>query len=473
MSTVHTKFTSDPRELEKSYEKIIRKNAKLMEQNQKLASQSRQGARQQKSGLDRSAEGIAKVALGWVSVGAAIGLATKAFQDHIQTQAKAAQTQMSVGDAQRMALINLGVVPAAERERLTKGVRKISSATGVSARDLYLEASSALSASAGDLDATLGAVRQAARLAPQDAATRQALSGAILDIGKITGDPSAKANLGLLAGVGQKARVVDPAKLGTNIVRGIVGVASRGDTAQEAGAFVAAITGAAADVKGAISSNAAINIAGQLEKAFPDLEDTVARVKLLQGDPAAFEKFTSKATFEAGTEAAVMQVLSGGRAGQQYLRFLDEIPTGKVAATQLDKLIGGIEATPGQRVPTLGRGLDVVTEQAALANQEAGIAGTIRSKLFPALEQAGVNFPGRMMGRAQFEALQVGGMGPVRAGQAVLSGIRNDVESGAIVHGLSESDQALLDALKEISAKLDKVVPRQQIPVPVLDANER
>jgi len=100
VSKVHTKFTSDPAELERAYDKILRQNSRLMEQNQKLASQSRRAGREKRDLLRGTRQQVTTLVGSYLSVQGAIGTINRLHDTWLQnirlvsTEAQKASNQM-------------------------------------------------------------------------------------------------------------------------------------------------------------------------------------------------------------------------------------------------------------------------------------------------------------------------------------------------------------------------------------------
>ena len=122
-----------------------------------------------------------------------LGLVNREYDAIVEKQAESARQSMTAADAQIKFLRNLQPETAAERDKAIADVEALAMETGVSAKDLYLRAGSAMSArGALSKEAAYKAVEASARLVPEDMGEGEEVAGAALDLMKVTGGQDAE-----------------------------------------------------------------------------------------------------------------------------------------------------------------------------------------------------------------------------------------------------------------------------------------
>lgn len=330
---------------------------------------------------------LAKVALGYVGISQAISLVTRAIADKQEMENRSRDVTITVADAQIKALRNLGVVSDEEREDFVTRMRTLNAETQPAGGlpTIFAAASSGLSSSFGNVDATEAAIRASARIAPESAEEIEGITKALLHLGKATGTMDAEKNLGFMLGVSGQAAVTSPKLVAQNLVPAIIGVTGKGGTAQEAGAIVAAMTQGLADAVGAMSGTAAISIASQLKAFLPEedlfkfsadgqreldvaatgLASTLERIRFLQETPLAREEFLSKASFEQKAGTPIEQMLTGGEAPTALAleSALKNIPKAADSAAIARDMIRGVNMPFEQGVAAGQRAMDSIVGQ--------------------------------------------------------------------------------------------------------------
>lgn len=366
---VAQEFVGKIDKLEASYHRLEAMNTKLLEENRRLAQSSRKHSDDAVAGLDRTVQSAMRAVTSYVSLQAAIQAVTAATRDKEEMERKANETTLTIADAQIKALRNLGNVSSEERAKFVGDMKKLADDTKVGLQPLYLAASSGLSASGGNVQATMRAVGAAARIAPESPEELEAISGALLHMGKATGTQDAMQNLGFLLGVGQQAAVTETGKIASNLAPAVIGVTGYGGTASEAGAIVAALTQGMADPEGRKSGTAAIALAKQLEKAAGQ-GSPLANIRYMQTHPEERAAFVEAASFEGKAQIPVEQLLGVEGRGDVSRRFMDEaltkIPIGKEAAAVAEGMIAGIREPFEQQVAGGARSGATAREQLAM-----------------------------------------------------------------------------------------------------------
>lgn len=265
---------------------------------------------------------LTKMAAGWLSVSAAINVASAAHREKLRIERETSDKQISLGASEAIIEQNLvgGGLSNAQIDAFHKKVGGIQARTKFGSRaTLNLAAAEAFSGSLGNEQATLSALEAAAqitRLTPDQLPT---ISGAALDIGKASGSADAKRNIGFLLSAGGLARISSLDAQARNIapaIQSAVGTVSdpdRGRASVEAGALFATLNAAASDTRGESTRTATQSFAIELEKFFREgyAEGTgkgkrtitpldpgtlAGRIESLQADAGLRGKFLATAT---------------------------------------------------------------------------------------------------------------------------------------------------------------------------------
>lgn len=352
---------------------------------------------------------------------------------------RARQTSMTEAEAQRDFLVNLGAMSAEERDQAIAEVEKISSETGVSKRDIYMRAGTAVSAK-GQLSVqeALEAVRVSAQLLPGSPEAGRSLAGSAMDLDTILKgrgrEVSAEQTIGFIQSIGETARVVDPEKLARNVMPAVSSAMATGATEQEAGALWSAFTKGMKDVTGEQSKTASIKFAQQLDEFFTAaLSETAtpeeialqkqrqgvtgfgARLSLLQQDEEQRKAFLG----DFSTEAAAMQpsrelVTGQGEMAQAYSQYVKQLPSVEQSAEAFRKRLAIINQTDLQVTGDVGRATTTSAETMETTDPEAARIGAIRKEYTRILGNLGQSRISTTLNRmlTEAESLSGGGVEP-------------------------------------------------------------
>ena len=242
-----------------------------MEEAQNKAKQS------QDTWFSRGLTGIAGAVAGYGSLQTAISLVNDEHERAIQYQNKALTLQQTLAQAQRGAVLNLGVDPNWNAAKLVEQITNMSKRVGVDETTLTRVASDALSAR-GDssIESTMTAIETASRILPDDADGLRTLTAATMDLQKMLGG-SAESNIGYLQSVGATSRVTSLKFMAENATPAIAGLTKFGGSKEEAGALFSMFSGSMVDTTGAQSKSSSLNLAKQLEKAIPEAHTHTTR----------------------------------------------------------------------------------------------------------------------------------------------------------------------------------------------------
>jgi hypothetical protein len=194
---------------------------------------------------------------------------TAELREQLDLQDRAKAAQITLASARKGVLRNMAGATDTERQQTLASITGISTETGVEERFVANAFAQALSASGGNIQASMKAVKQASMFLADQPEEIAEYAGALLDLGKVTnrmtgGKFDAEVAKGLLIKVGAMSRVVDPRMQAQNIAPALIGMQGLNATASEAAALFASISNAAADVKGAMTGTGTISFAEQL-----------------------------------------------------------------------------------------------------------------------------------------------------------------------------------------------------------------
>jgi len=382
-------------------------------------------------------------ALGLVGgVAGAVAVVRREYEALIETQRRAKDTSMTAADAQVKMLRNLGATTDKERDAFLKQISEISAVTGIKGAGLYTGASTAVSARGSlSMDTALSAIRESARLVPENAEEGAQVAGAALDIAKVSGVGDARANMAMLMAIAKTARVTDIGQIARNVAPGVIGIAARGDQEREAGALWSAITQASGEQRGEMATTGAIQLANQLAEFLPEkatynweaqeggvwdpatgtfkdtkaqkrvldraatgLRSTLERIRYVQQHPEALEQVWGQASFEQKMKAPIYQVLSGqGQGAAAYDEFLKTIPRVEQATAIYEQKLAVQRGTPLQQTAALQRGIEAVAQRVQVANQPGARRAVVREQMENLLRDAGMGWAASRVSRLSME----------------------------------------------------------------------
>ncbi|HWA98778.1 MAG TPA: hypothetical protein VG713_09815 [Pirellulales bacterium] len=405
------------------------------------------------------------IAIAGITAGAAI--LKREWEEMIARRKSAGDFQTQLAPAQRSLLRNFGRNEDLSIQQLDSGIRQIARSTGSDLAAVYSATGGALSARAPGTPASevLRRVAAGARLDPSlSAGELQSLSGASLDFQKAFGGTPEQA-LGAILDSQRTARVETTQQFAQNVVPALIGLKNFGGGYRQSSALISAITQESADVEGARSGTAAIQLAKQIEQATARVDSlkgkgTTERIDyLLSGDKRAesirrslvgsFDQSINAATDQGLTSEAKQYTAVRGLLikGSSVRRMYDEAlaSTADIGDAQAvyesnlraQEQIGSLRTA---RLSETFRG----AQQALLLNEKMGSEGVARQGLEDYLKQSGAT---TAVGRwAQLKAFDLktkfGGYSATEAAQAQLEGVRRfnwDKESVANIDSLSSS----------------------------------
>lgn len=227
------------------------------------------------------------------------------------------------------------------------------------------------------------------QLNPGDLESGRTLAARALDVRQATGSTDMMANLGFMQQIQQNARVTSLAQVGQNIMPGVAGVMTTGDTPEQAAEFMTTLNSLMQDAEGAMTRTAGISLASQLREFLPEGGSTAERLSALQQDPEQARKFLAGASFERAAAPFIEQLVTGDPRALQ-LQAERQRNIGALDASQGAALRQQIaEKESSERGQMLAREQEATVSQeiSRLKNRERSREGEARKILEDALAQ--------------------------------------------------------------------------------------
>jgi len=418
--SVSFEFRADGGDVLRTQEQIIHDQQKVIAEMKKTGGETGKATKRTKDfgttfkqafGLNAVSmlRGVAS-ALGLAGgVAAAVRLVTNEVQTLIATQKRMAETSVTLADAQIAFRRNLGARTAEEAEAADQMISQISAATGVSERDLYMRASTAVSAR-GNLPVSkaLEAVAASSMFVPEGAEQGTLVAGSILDLVQATGNKDVMSNLGLLFATAEQARVTELGKVGETVAPAILAGMQMDLSERESSAMYSLFTGKSADKSGKRTMSGMIDFLVEGKK-FADEQgfegNLIELAKTLQGDKDLMQAFQASLTPQVRSRGAILGFTSGEYQAdfEENLRRLPSAEeAGAVAIEKLAQIRGG----DLQGVADFARRLDAAKEQLETADPRQAKLGLLQEKFRPMLEDVGYgDLASKLAGITSFQSI--------------------------------------------------------------------
>lgn len=373
-----------------SEERLGRIRKKLMAEHQKQLEKQEGQLDENADAADKSfgSSAIGKVrnfVLGLASVQQAVQFITTELEAQQDLFDRASDTQITVDQSRAGLRRNLVGLDASAIGDIQLQLESLADTLNLSEVQINRAAADAISASGGDVAASLAAVTQAARFSQDSPENISLLAGTLLDIKKATGSRDAETNLGFLATLGSAGRVVDVRQQASNLAPGVIGTLAFGGDAKTSGALLAALTNAGADFTGARSSTALIALAEQLDKfdtavsqddtadgrSFRQADTLAERLRLVQSSSGLQDLFLRDASFEKQVKGVIIQLLTDGtsQAAQQFTQNLGLFGSdAELAAVGRSTIENLRAANPLQRTAAVDRAIARARERGQIGD---------------------------------------------------------------------------------------------------------
>ena len=306
------------------------------------------------------------------AVAATIKVVTDELRAAQELADKASATQLSIGASRNVVIRNL---PGAGNETIQKVLAQnasLAATTGVSESAVNQARASALSASGGNIGASLAATEIAARFLADRPSEIGDFAGTLLDLSKVTGTTDARVNLGLLSTVGGLSRVTKPREQATSIAPALIGARELGFSTSEAAALFSTITTASGDTTGQLSGTATISLAKQLEAFSPEQLQglsTGQKLRALQADRQLADQFIAGLSIEAKAFGPVRALLTNSQsdAAKQFRANLLALPGTSGLRAEGQRSLDAFSVNPLESTAVKSRAIDSTLEQLELA----------------------------------------------------------------------------------------------------------
>lgn len=354
---VDIKFAADSKSVQRSLDMMQGKLDRTQRRLEKMSVVSRQAARHTSRSFNQGTQSItsmgAKVT-GVIGSLMAFKGVVRAIGDEFEATAKkqeaARVATLAPAQSLRMAKLNFNPDQTMGTKDFDPAVLALAKSESAPVEVVATALSDALSAKGSATNKQVfEAVRQALKVAPEDAGFAKTLAGGFLDIAKFSGVKDISHIPGMLLQTQSASRVTDPGKVGENLLPGIAGLVAKGDTPEQAAELVSALTQLGIEKKGETTSTAAISLGGQLmdfvpkratkgkfkgqlvgkdsqgEFGIPDSQfsqfdaakSPTDRIKVLHQSPELQRAFISGSSFEKKMEEPIRQMIRGTQKAQK------------------------------------------------------------------------------------------------------------------------------------------------------------
>lgn len=435
---VEIKYTADDRDhlksLNKQHLEILRNQRALI----RMGDAGGKSFRKVKSGAGNALGTLTKFAGAITGIGGTVGGLAIAARQLLVEFNRIKELQQS--DADKQVAFENSLVKAVRNaggffsgEDVKKIALDLEGETGASPTKVAESLSSAFSARGATnkqqaqeaVQATAASLRFAPDLSAEDTAD---LTGAGIDLSKRFGFSPEEA-LGFLKNVGSLARVVDPQKLADQVAPAIASLSDFGNTGQEAGSLIAAITQGSVDKNAARSATAAIQLAAQIrERGIGG--STTEGIDLLANDPQLRKKFFEggsfngkkfpAASFEKRQLTAIEQLLQPGSVTRTaFKEGIGQIGGKKEAREAYETSIA--ENASVTRTSRFRRQSEASAEASGIKDEVGGIAAEARNALGRALDEANFSDARKKALLGEFEVRSSAGReDPLQVGESIL-----------------------------------------------------
>lgn len=306
---------------------------------------------------------VGAYAAGIVSVSSAMQMLNRQVEAQQRLNDQANQSQLGVSETRNVVIRNLVGSSDAQIAEVLDQNRQLANQLRVSERYVNLARADALSATGGDVDASLEAVGVAARFLRDRPDELNTFTGALLDLSRATGTTDATVNLGYLATVASLSRVVSPQEQARNIPRAIIGQIAFGATPQESAALFAALTTGSADFSGSTSATGSISLAQQLQNFNPDSSLTET-IRSLQQNREQRDAFLDSLSLERTVLGPARQLLTDPDSdiSRTFERYLTQIPGQQGLARFGEQALSSLNVNTLNRVADRRRAIETSVE---------------------------------------------------------------------------------------------------------------
>lgn len=328
------------------------------------------------------------------AVGATIKVVTDELRAAQELANKAAATQISVAASRNVVIRNLPGASDQQIQAVLAENERLAGEVGVSERAINQARASALSASGGNVSASLEATKIASLFLADRPAEIGDFAGSLLDLAKVTGTTDGATNLGLLSAVGGLSRITSQQQQAQSIPSALIGAREFGFTTSEAAALFSTITTSSGDLTGKTAGTATIQLAKQLE-AFNagglQGKTTGEKLRALQSDRELANAFLSDASFETKSLGPIRALLTNAAsdAAKSFASNLKAIPEVEGLRARGQQALSAFDNNTLEGRARLGRALDSAVEQGEVAARKDILSEDEVSKIESILQRQG------------------------------------------------------------------------------------
>lgn len=481
MAKVTTTFTSDDKEVVASIDKMNKKLAELEEKNKRLAAESAAAAQAAKEQQSNTLLVAGAVAAGIEAARQGMSVLNREMEYRNNLEKEYLNLQKGAAGGEREFLMNLGLVKGSDQKAAISRLQQISKSSGVAMTDLYGPAGASLSASGGNVDVAFDAIERAAKIAPHSAQTMQLIAGAMIDLGKASGDFDNTKGLDLLVKIGEIARAPDWTKIATNAPRAIAGTSAMGFTPEESTALLATLSNQMADKDLAVSGTASMTLASRLRKFFPE-HDTVdkrgrvtsrgvgamtgaERFAMVEGNEDLRRKFFNSLE-ESEAKPFIEQIVTPGTMlNKMYKQNLGDVQG--MQRGSMGAFGDAISDTELQRTADQSRRTSSASERFRLAQTPAAQNAIVREAYQKSLEGLGYGWSSQFLAMRQYDVRKAFGAdeSPAAFAEAQLNAeiLERTFDKGITnTNNLPEGRRREVEMLSEVVAELRAIRMQQR-----------
>lgn len=445
-------------------QRLSAENEKQAREIDRLNDKMMRAAKSQDSLLVRGVTAGAQAAAAYLSIGAAINIASEAMANQQRLAEKSLSAVERIARAQRSVMLNM---PGASPGDVTAVDARIRAAASASkATDLaafYESVASSSAATGGNLDAAIRGTQATVpftRLAPADLPV---ISSAALEIGKAAGSDDYERSIGMLLQIGGVTRQPNTADFARTIPESLVaGAGTSTDKIagmESAAELYATLSNATGDVTGRSTSTAVANLVVRMEKFFKakgaDPGTHAARIAMLQSDATLRSEFLGGLGGEVVYSVPIRQLLTpGSDIAKQFAtnqEAIDFATAGAMYESTVGNVSGGTAEIRAAETAAIGRAI----AEEGMATESRSRYAIASEQLAEGLEVANlsiIDYPAAMMARAQFEAGVAMGIDPNDQAAYLLEGRRHVTSKGGADATVSAEEAAVV---KRLDAMID------------------
>lgn len=382
----------------KNYDELLKTGNITVEEHRRLTSQATSEYRKAEK-AQREAGAGAQYMQKAMAVGltASIGFVTLLVRELESVHKKMqgiVDLSVDVAGAMSKLRINFAADETVSSEELDDVVGGIALRTGTSRDIVAAAAGPALSAKGSKSNKFGFEATEAALMITRDANEAGALTGAIGDFAKMGESQDPRAILSFLMSSQQKMRLLTVDQVAKASAPAVNALTQRGDSAEVGMEIFATLANLSADQSGEQTGTAVVNLAAKLEKAGVAGNTTFERIRTLQNDPAAREKFLSENTFEAKATPAITALLRNEETAQKELGSAQAGISSLAVAQDAANIAAYEKAVPEIRGENTVGGQFAKLRNQSLANiedfklrgAESGASEAIREQTFKTIE---------------------------------------------------------------------------------------